>query len=288
MKKRSKQYIIQIAQNIQQISAPEAKTVAYIPQLMANTALPSRSHNINEFVRRNGNYELTLLAPSSIGLPYGTYPRLIISWITTQSKITKSNEIYLGRSLNEFIKNLGKTNSGGSTGSATALREQCKRLFSCSIQWTHDTESSWSMESLRIAQRASMLWNPNSTDKWEAYLTLDQAFFEDIQLRAVPIDHRVLEACSHYPLAIDVYCWQTYRYFKLTQRTLIPWKNLALQFANSYSRRWQFKNKFYLALKRVQLFYPAANFCCDKQGVWLYPSPPHVPPTYKPDSINSS
>lgn len=33
----------------------------------------------NEFTKTNGNYCLSILVPSSIGLPYGTIPRLLLA-----------------------------------------------------------------------------------------------------------------------------------------------------------------------------------------------------------------
>jgi hypothetical protein len=289
MKKRSPLYLVSAANEIQQVSALEARSVIHIPRMLANASFPTRRLPGNEFVRRNGDYELTLLSPSSIGLPYGTYPRLIIAWITHQSKITRSRTIHLGDSINAFLKNLEKSSSGGTYGSMTSLREQCKRLFSCNIQWTHNSETSWSMESLRIAQKASMIWQPNEPGSWEAYLTLDQGFFDEIQQSAIPVDRRVLQACSHYPLAIDIYSWLTLRNFRNNRGiTLIPWDLLALQFANSYSRESHFRQKFTQALRRVSLFYPTARFHCDHKGVWLYPSPPHVPPMTKSNYLDSS
>ena len=40
-----------------------------------------------EFARRNGNFTLSIMSPSEIGLPYGTITRLLLSWLTTTEAV---------------------------------------------------------------------------------------------------------------------------------------------------------------------------------------------------------
>lgn len=260
--------------------------IAYVPKMLVTTSFPSSKLNANEYVRSNGRCRLTMLAPGSVGLPYGTYPRLITSWIATEAKIRKSRELYLGRSLNAFMKTLGKSSTGGANGSISAFREQCKRLFSTSISWIEETEGSWSIENFRIADKATLLWESRNPGRWDATLNLEEKFFEDVLKSAVPVDLRVLQACSHFPLAFDLYCWLTYRYFSLSSVTVVRWDQLEAQFGNVYSNRSSFKRKFVCALERVRLFYPAAKFSTNDIGLRIYPSMVHVPVLKRASSLS--
>jgi len=277
MKKRSIAYLIDIAEQIKHTTALEAKQIAFVPRLMATTSLPVSKPQDNEFIRRNGNRSLTMLASREIGLPYGAMPRLALCAITTLSKQSQSNIISLGPSTAHFLNIMGKSSTGGRNGSLTYAREQLKRLLSCTIQVTEISEHRWDMASLRVSQQASMLWQPTSPFHWQSRLILTDEFYQHVQQYAIPIDLRVLHACGHYPLAMDIYCWLTYRYYSLKRPITISWGDLIIQFGNSYQRDAHFKANFRNALERVKLFYPQARFIVDQFGVQLFPSPTHVP-----------
>lgn len=71
-------------------SALEAGALGFMARAMVQATLPHKQVAGNEFERRNGNYSLSIMAPSSIGLPYGTIPRLLLAWLTTEAVKTKS------------------------------------------------------------------------------------------------------------------------------------------------------------------------------------------------------
>jgi len=266
-----------MACQIFETSAKEADCISYTSKILVSTSLPCRNLNIGEFSRNNGHTRFTIHAPIEIGIPYGTYPRLLLIWIVTEAKKHKTREIYLGETVTEFIRNIGKAGSGGKTGSLTALREQAKRLFTSTITTTCNKKNTTSIRNLSFAKDASIIWKPNSKSNWSSTLTLSESFYEDISQSAIPIDMRVVQACSHYPLAIDIYCWLTYRNFGLKRPTVITWQQLASQFGNTYSEQRHFKHKFLKALYRVHLFYPDAKFMELSRGLCLYPSPTHIP-----------
>lgn len=275
-KKRSLEYILAAAAEIAKTTAFEANAISYIPRFMANVSLPVRKVLGNEYSRRNGRYTLYLISPSEIGLPYGSYPRQLIIHITTQAKIKGCKEINLGSSQSSLLRSMGIQSSGGKNGTSNYFREQTKKLLASSILWCSSDDVSWDVESIRISNSATLTWSPTEQTKWEASLILDDAFFQDVINNAVPIDQRVINACSYYPMAIDLYCWLTYRYYRMPKPQLITWEQLANQFGNNYARKIHFKNKFIQAIERISLFYPAAKISILDEGVLLYPSPPHV------------
>ena len=58
-------------------AAPPAGALGFMARALIQATLPHRDPKTNEFTRVNGQYTLTLLAPRSIGLPYGSVPRLV-------------------------------------------------------------------------------------------------------------------------------------------------------------------------------------------------------------------
>ena len=276
-KKRTREYFIEVARQIETIPAIKANSIGYIAKLMINASFPSKDPHSNEFDRYNGDMKLSMHAPSDIGVPFGTIPRVLLISIVTEAKINKSREVYLGESMTDFLRNLGKRGSGGPSGSITHLKKQSRKLFSSTITVTHKKENHEEVSNISFAQHASMLWQPQEKGAWSSHLKLSESFYEDICQSAVPIDLRVIQACSHYPLAIDTYCWLTYRNYSLKKPVYISWKQLAMQFGNQYTNERKFKPKFIAALDRVKLFYPGAKFSHSNRGLLLLPSPTHVP-----------
>lgn len=268
-----------MAVDIRTESAADPQTIAYIPRMMATTSMPSKRLETNEFVRKNGIYRLTMLAPSHTGLPYGTYPRLILLWLTTQAKITRSKEITIGSSVNAFMKSLGKTSTGGTNGSLTSLREQCKRLFSTSIAWECESDVGWSIENLKFVKEAAILWEPRRTTNWTSKIILDSDFFAEISSHSIPVDLRVVMACSHYPLALDIYFWLTFRFYRLRRPAIVSWIQVSEQFGSIYKCQTHFRTSFCAALARVCLYYTDANVATTKSGVLLFPSRTHISPS---------
>ena len=68
-----------------------------------------------------------------MGVPHGTRARLILIYLQTQAVLTKSREVSLGRSMRAWMGRMGLS-VGGET--AAALREQARRIATCSMRFT--------------------------------------------------------------------------------------------------------------------------------------------------------
>ena len=263
--------------------AKEAGALGYMCRSLVQATLPHKSVKGNEFSRTNGTFTLSLMAPSSIGLPYGTIPRLLVAWLTSEAVKTKQRELVLGNSLSEFLHELGMESRGGSRGDITRLKNQLHRLFSSFISCTYTAGDQASIHNLTLVDSANLWWEPKTPPDqislFESTVTLSQRFYDEITQNPVPIDTRALYALKRSPMAIDIYCWLTYRMFTLRKYTPIPWEALQLQFGADYSRGRDFKAAFLEQLAKVQTLYPEAKVAEDTSGLILYPSPPHVTPT---------
>jgi hypothetical protein len=76
--------------------AKRAGRLGYLARAFVQATLPHKATIANEFYRENGLFSLSILAPSRVGLPYGSIPRLLLSWMTTEAVYTRSPTLELG------------------------------------------------------------------------------------------------------------------------------------------------------------------------------------------------
>lgn len=265
-------------------AAKEAGTIGYMARALVQATLPHSKQDGTEFERKNGLFRLSILSPSQIGLPYGSIPRLLVAWLTTEAVRVKEKEIVLGHNLSKFMTELDLMPTGGRWGSITRLREQMKRLFSSAISCTYDDGTHWAIKNVQPVSKANLWWdpkNPNQSSLFQSTVTLGDEFFNEAINSPVPVDMRVLKALKRSPLALDIYCWLTYRMSYLNKQTSIPWRALQTQFGSDYSFDTQglrnFKKAFLRELRKIYVIYPEAKFSGESIGLILYPSKPHIP-----------
>lgn len=273
-----------IAEEASAIEIEHARQVgelAYYARIMAQATIPHRPlpKGVTEFVRRNGQLELTILAPSKTGIPYGSIPRLLLAWVTTEAVRFKDPRLVLGTSMAKFMARLDLCRTGGPRGDITRLRNQAKALFAATISATFDGDGRWTDDGFRVAAHTDLWWDPRNPDQdtlWESSVTLSHEFFIEITSRPVPVDMDALRLIKDSPMAIDTYIWMAHRMSYLKKDTLIPWQLLELQFGAGYARTRDFRRKFTLRLKEVRSVYPAASWELTTNGLRLHPSPTPV------------
>jgi hypothetical protein len=242
----------------------------------------------------NGRFTLYMNAPPSVGLPYGSYPRLALAWLSTESVRTRSREIELGPTFSSFMYKLGLTPVTGKRGTTSRLRDQLHRLFSTTIRCSYQESGDWDgradgRDSLSpvscagvgysIAHKHQLWWSPRDPEQqplWSSVVALSAEFHDELVAHAVPIDLRALKALKGSPLALDIYSWLTYRMSYLRRPCLIPWEALRTQFGADYGRLRDFKRKFLAHLANVLHVYPAARLTNRSAGLLLGPSSTHV------------
>jgi len=278
-------------------SAKEAGAIGYMARALVQATLPHQDPG-KEMVtwgRKNGAYTLSIqpkIIPTedggvkNYGIPYGTYPRLLLAWISTEAVKSKSSTLILGRSLSSFMQQLDITPSGGRWGSIPRLKNQMERLFTSTISCTYDTTSQSDINEsadtgFRVAYSYHLWWGKNTSPEqatlWESTVTLTKEFFEEIISRPVPIDMRALKALKGSPMRLDIYTWLTYRLSYLKGRIAIPWGALEKQFGCNFERTLDFKKIFQMHLKQVLMLYPEAKVEATSESLILKPSPPHIP-----------
>ncbi len=265
---------------MERVSAQEAGALGFMARLMVQTTLPHSARKERTFVRTNGALSVSINAHHKLGLPYGRYPRLLLAWLTTEAVRKGEAEIELGPSLSAFMAQLGLQVTGGREGSIGRLRDQMQRLFGATIEYTWDLreKGEWHDEGFRVANETHLWWKPVEGEDgvaWRSTVRLSPAFFETIRERPVPIDLRALKALRS-PLAIDLYCWLTYRSSYLKRPARVPWVALAWQFGADYTDTKNFKRKLKEALRRLLVVYPGIRVETVRGGLLLKPARPHV------------
>ena len=206
------------------------------------------------FTRQNGDFKLRIVAGYDGGIPFGIYPRLLMSWVTTEAVRKQSPVIELGDSLSIFLRDVLdlRSTGGGKRGTATRVSEQMKRLFGSLItaQYSGTQEKrGFVMKNVLIADEIevdeaeeSALWTPqkgHEAGTWRSKVKLTNNFFQECIANPVPIDLRAFKALRGSPLAMDLYTWLTYRMSYVQSNTRpITWEALMLQFG-SVANRYQ-------------------------------------------------
>ncbi len=277
---RDQERIAREAAAIAHQPALDAGTLGYMARLLVQATLPHKDPGpgVSTFERSNGDLHLLVMAPPRIGLPWGKCPRILLCWLATEAVRTRSRRIELGPNLSAFMRELGQVPTGGRWGTITRLRDQVRRLFSSTIRCSYDGPGRFEDSGFVIASRTSLWWTPaepGNPDLFGSFVELSRDFFQAVVDRPVPVDLRVLRALRS-PLALDIYCWLTYRASYLRQPVEIPWSALAFQFGTGYAEVRKFRYFFLQQARAVLKLYPEARVSEGAKGLVLRPAGPHV------------
>jgi Plasmid encoded RepA protein len=236
------------------------------------------------FSRRNGWLELTLsTARPETGLPYGVPARLLTIYCASEAVRQQSPEIYLGRSVHEFLRLLDIPISRGERGSLRTYANQLLRLIHCAISIDENIRDAGGRSGLHIrqalfVQEARLWWDEVSGIGQGSSLVLSPVLYESIVERSAPLSTDAIRQLRKSPMDLDVYAWLVHRLFTLTRPSSISWAQLSGQFGHNYGELRYFRRYFGESLQRVLKVYPEARLKCSDQGILLLPSRPHVEP----------
>jgi hypothetical protein len=281
---RAQRRLIGLAAEVAAVGAVESGELAFLARMLVQVNLPYRDPGDCTFVRRNGDYTLTLQAPPEVGLPYGRYPRLVLAYLCTEAVKTRSRVVPLGESLSVFMGAVGVTPSGGRKGPLRRFRVQVVRLLSTTVScsWTGRLGEVRARAEMgtRIASRSCVWWRSGGAEGEAGgidagVVELSRDFFEELVAHPVPLDRRVLRAVTS-SFVLDLYAWVTYRRSRLRRPLLIPWEVLMEQFGSREKAVRNFRLEVRRGLEVVRVFYPGLRFEVAGEGLWLWPGASHV------------
>jgi len=264
--------------------AKRAGEIGYMARTLVLATLPHRRTTEVAFVRSNGAFRLAIMADPETGLPFGTIPRVLLSFLTTEAVRTKSLEVVLGNNLTGFLNKLGMVPTGGRWGSITRVKTQAERLFSCSVSCRYDADGHVGIKNVTPVAEAHLWWDPKRPGQgalWQSTVRLSDEFGREIMNRPVPYHIPALRTLTSSPLAMDLYLWTSYRNSYITKPSHIPWEALQMQFGSGYpftpQGKRHFKQNFIRNLGKVAAVYPDARKLRPESDHLLFvPGRPHV------------
>ena len=278
---------------------PRADDAAYMARELVQCTLPHKNPGDDKpvWTRKNGNLSLVLQqgydhTGKPYGHPYGTIPRLLLFWITTEAVRKQTRRLELGSSLAGFMHELGLSayTGGGKRGDAKRLRDQMQRLFQARISFQRDLTRAVKTKDGGIRQQHGQAWlnmevapdgelwwdekDPEQPALWGSWIELGDKFFRAVTAAPVPVDMRALRALKRSPLALDLYAWLTheaYRAHKSGHGRFVAWSLLMEQLGAEYSDPKDFGKKARAAMRKVQVVYPDLKLGSLRAGVRIEP-----------------
>jgi len=287
--------LVNLSAEIAETKATDAASLTFMARPFIQATLPHRDPGlVPEWHRKNGNLTLSIRPgwaknpltglQEPIGIPFGTIPRLIILWMTSEAKKTGNKKLYLGESLARFMSDIGLNYStgGGKRSDFARLKDQMRRLLRCTISFDTPLHNHWL--DLSVTYCGKLNWDKNTkpspdesgilNSRENSWIQLSDGFFDVITSSAVPLDMRIIHQLKQSPLALDLYAWMTHRTYSgfaedsRKSSSFVPWKYLHDQFGSNYKGPKEFKRKTKQILKVVQSL--SQNNCIQEGNGGLY------------------
>jgi hypothetical protein len=276
--------------------AATKKDAAFIARELVQATLPHKNPgDVPLWKRTNGNLTLAIQPGMNIktgksyGYPYGTIPRLLLFWMTTEAARNKGRgcedprRLELGSTLSGFMVELGlnPATGGGKRSDARRLRDQMEKLFRSLFSFENyhgdDTRSGKVWLDMQVAPVGELWWSikdQQQTALWGSWIELGERFYEAITAAPVPVDIRALKSLKRSPLALDLYAWLTYEAFrahKSGKPRYETWAQLHAHVGGEYGRLDNFRRKAKAALLKIGNVYPGLKLGRKQGGIEILP-----------------
>jgi hypothetical protein len=264
------------------IMAEEAFRLGVTHAGFAMTSLPHK--RIADPVWRREGAMTTLLVEAgrnesgaSMGVPYGSFARLVLLYLQTEAIRTGSPEVELGRSMNAWLGRMSLS-AGGET--YRRVSEQAKRISACRLTFFTDLGGAQHRRNgafVRDAISLSGVMNEAQPSLWQDKVRLDDGFWASLRAHPVPVREEAIRAIGTRSMALDVLVWISYRLHALNKPTPLSWTAVHGQFGAGVKAVRHLKPVFLDALRLALAVYPEARVDVLEEGLMLHPSPPAVP-----------
>jgi hypothetical protein len=266
-------------------------SLGWSSRVLAQVTLPYREPVGEEiWVRRNGPAALTITpwmyrdeetGETVRKFPYGSLPRLLMLYLSSEALRTKERRIDLGDNVWSFLREIGYTSRQAAT--YRQLREQGARLFNCGISFTYRSDKILAGEKAPVAQNFLLWWDKKDEEAQpkllRSFVTLSESFYLDLQEHGFPVDLDIIRAFHASPLALDIYTWLTYRMRSIneTGRPMrLEWGSLRWQFGGEFSRVRDFRRQFRETVAALNVYWPDLTVEDWGGGLTFKPSPRSV------------
>lgn len=269
----------------------EEPVPAFLHSALCAMSLPTKrpKDDTLPIIREDGRYALAInprpvlqtidgkAVVRSLGVPYGSYPRVALIYLLSQAVKNRSRDVYLGRNFTEWMRRLGyQTVSYGPRGTANLMREQVDRLLTCEwqIRWDGDgtDENMFAVRDVKITNEYA-----GSLDRDGAFareIRMSELFYQHLVEHAVPLNEVAVRELKGTPTALDLYTYLAYRLPRISsdRGQTISWDQLARHLGNDADSK-RFRQTVRETMQIVSSVYPNANVDMSGRKVVLHPSP---------------
>jgi len=214
-----------------------------------------------------------------VGVPYGSRARLIMMYVQSEAHKTRSREVNLGRSMNQWLQRMGVPLGGKSN---TTIKDQAERISRCSFTFDGKGVKSGNIARMTIFDRAIFTDSGDIAGQGNLFpqvAMLSEQFFAQLSAHPVPLDEAAVRAISNSSMALDIYAWLSYRLHVLKVVTPVSWVALKAQFGGGFEHMRTFRAHFLENLRLALAVYRDAKVEGSPQGLQLFPSRPPISPT---------
>lgn len=276
--------------------AAQEPVPAFLHSALCAMSLPATRprDEMAPIIRQDGQYALAIqprqvLAREgdetilkSFGVPFGSYPRVMLIHILSEAVRKKSRHIELGQNLTDWMRRLGyPPPSYGPRGTIHGIRDQMNRLMACEwqIRWDgeQDGESVFQIRGVQLSTNYVGLHREDGS--FNSEIQLSEAFYEHLQEHAVPLDERAIAHIKDSPTALDLYTYLSYRLPRIGREkpAVLRWDQLAAHMGIAPKHLHHFRNAIRRNWALVSAAYPDARADFGRSDVILmYASPPPI------------
>lgn len=269
----------------------EEPVPAFLHSALCAMSLPTKrpKDEFEPIIREDGRYALAInprpvlqevegkRVMKSLGVPFGSYPRVALIYILSQAVQQRSRDVFLGRNFTDWMRRLGyQTISYGPRGTANLMKQQVDRLLACEwqIRWdgAEADQNAFAVRDVKISNEYA-----GSLDKDGAFareIRMSEVFYKHLVEHAVPLNEVAIRELKGTPTALDLYTYLAYRLPRVTadRGQAISWDQLAKHLGNAADSK-RFRQTVRETMQLVSSVYPNANIDVSGRKVVLHPSP---------------
>jgi hypothetical protein len=268
---------------------------AYLHSALCAMSLPARrpKDEMAPIIRQDGRYTLAItpkpmlrridgeMVMQSLGVPFGSYPRVILIYIMSEAVRTGSRDVYLGGSFAEWLRRLGyEKATHGSRGTASLLRGQLERLLACEwmIRWDDNAsdDAAFAVKEVKLSNEYAGLKSKDG--QFIKEIRLADVFFEHLREHAVPLNEAAIRELKNNPTALDLYTYFAYRLQRISgdRPQMLAWHQLANHLGNATESPRKFRSTIRQSWDLVSGVYPNARIDLNGPVIKMWSSPPPV------------
>jgi hypothetical protein len=211
--------------------------------------------------------------PEPIGVPFGSYARLVLLDWQSEAVRNSSRHVHIGKSLSDALRRMELPHG---SEAMRMLQEQTERLAVCTIAFSLENGGRGLYLNQPVVEAAEYSYGRGNKRFIESVL-LSQGYYEQLLRNPMVLDPSAIVDLRDSPTALDIYTWLAWRLPALRGDTKIGWVALKAQLGGGATLMKNFKPHFRPSLLAAHSVYREANLELTDDGLILRPSPPPMP-----------